>query len=304
MTDTDHKARRDPIVRFIIVLGAVCLLIGLVSLFFTLIGRWFFVSVFLTVLVAAGFFWGNRLSGQGTGRSPVFGGALVVLSCLLLFLDVISVNKMLGEPFPSFSYVIFVAALLSFAVAYLTAARLVLVFAVMCLFSWLAYLGGGFWGWLPFFKSEMMSHSYVAAAAPFVILAGFLHRHLPGAKAGRYGAFPPVYYFLGFLFLNISLWMLSSFGMKARLFGAPAGDVQIVVFTILFFIANVATIIFGGMTRGRSFIVLGVIFLTVNVLTRFGDVFVPGLGRSATFIVTGAIVIATGLILETILRKR
>jgi len=65
----------------------------------------------------------------------------------------------------------------------------------------------------------------------------------------------------------------------------------------------VATIVFGGLRRERSYITLGVIFLTINVLTRFGNVFIPGLGRSATFIIAGGVVIAIGLVLERLLKK-
>jgi len=304
MTSSGKRGgRRDPAVRFIIGLGAIVLAIGLVSLFFELIGTWFYVSVLLTVSTAAGLFWGDRLYRGGEGRSPVFGGAVIALSCLFLFLDVISVNKMFGEISPSFSYILSIATVLYFAVAYFMGTGLVLVIAVLSLFSWLAYLGGGFWGWLPFLGDKMNSHVYVAAAAPLVILAGFFHERFIGGKSARYSEFSRIYYFLGFIFLNSSLWMLSLFGRGVRLFGGPSGPAEIIVFTLLFFGANIATIIFGGMRKERSFITFGVIFLTVNVLTRFGDVFVPGLGRSATFIIAGAIVIALGLILERILKK-
>ena len=297
-------AGREPAVWFIIVLGALVLAIGLVSLFFELLGTWFYVSIFLTVLAAAGLFWGNRLYGHGEGTSPALGVAVIVLACILIFLDVMSINKMFGRPLSSFSYILLVTTVVYFIVAYVTDIGLVLAMSVLSLFSWLAYLGGGFWGWIPFFKGGVNSHSFVAAASPFVIAAGFVHERLALTRLKRYSEFTPVYYFLGFLFLNTSLWMLSLFGREARLFGGGSGTREIVIFTVLFFIANIATIVFGGLRRQRSYITLGVIFLTVNVLTRFGDVFIAGLGRSATFIIAGAIVIAIGLILELLLKKK
>jgi len=304
MTEARKKANgRDPAVRFIIVLGALVLSIGLISLFFELLGTWFYVSVFLTVISAAGLFWGNRLYARGEGASPALGMAVIVITCILIFLDVMSINKMFGRPLSTFSYVLFTTTVVYFVIAYVMDVTIVLVMGLLSLFSWLAYLGGGFWGWLPFFKGGVNSHSYVAAACPFVIAAGFGHEEVMIAKLKRYSAFSPAYYFLGFLFLNISLWMLSLFGREARLFGnSPTGE--IVIFTILFFIANIAAIVFGGVKKQRSYITLGVIFLTVNVLTRFGDVFIPGLGRSATFIIAGALVVAIGLVLERLLKKR
>lgn len=298
------SARRDPAVRFIIVLGALVLSIGLISLFFELLGTWFYVSVFLTILSAAGLFWGNRLYGKGEGTSPALGMAVVMISCLLIFLDVMSVNRMFGGPLPSFSYILFLTTVAYFIIAYILDIGLVLIISLLSLFSWLAYLGGGFWGWLPFFKGGVNSHSFVAAACPFVIATGFGHERLSMMKLKRYPEFADVYYFLGFLFLNTSLWMLSLFGREARLFGGGPGSKEIIIFTVLFFIANVATIVFGGLRKQRSYITLGVIFLTVNVLTRFGDVFIPGLGRSATFIIAGAIVVAIGLALERLLKKK
>jgi hypothetical protein len=305
MTEENKKrASKDPAVRFIIVLGALVLSIGLISLFFEILGTWFYVSVFLTVLSAAGLFWGNRLYGHGEGTSPALGIAVIVVACILIFLDVMSINKMFGKPLPSFSYVLLLTTVVYFIVAYVTDIGLVLIMSVLSMFSWLAYLGGGFWGWIPFLKGGINSHSFVAAASPFVIAAGFGHERLSMANVKRYSEFASIYYFLGFLFLNTSLWMLSLFGREARLFGGGSGTKEIVIFTILFFIANVAAIIFGGLKKQRSYITLGVIFLTVNVLTRFGDVFIPGLGRSATFIIAGAIVVAIGLTLELLLKKK
>ncbi len=305
MVDARNKGtRRDPAVRFIIVLGALVLSVGLISLFFELLGTWFYVSVFLTVLAAAGLFWGSRLYGQGEGTSPALGTAVVMISCLLIFLDVMSINRMFGRPLPSFSYVLFLTTTLFFIIAYVMDMALVLIIGVLSLFSWLAYLGGGFWGWIPFFKGGVNSHSFIAAASPFVIAAGFVHERLSMMKLKRYPDFAAVYYFMGFLFLNTSLWMLSLFGREARLFGGGSGSTEIIIFTVLFFIGNVAAIVFGGVRRQRSYITLGVIFLTLNVLTRFGDVFIPGLGRSATFIIAGAIVVAIGLVLEGLLKKK
>jgi hypothetical protein len=305
MAETGKRGTgREPVVWFIIVLGALVLAIGLVSMFFELLGTWFYISIFLTVLAAAGLFWGSRLYGHGEGTSPALGVAVIVLACILIFLDVMSINKMFGRPLSSFSYVLLVTTVVYFVVAYATDIGLVLAMSVLSLFSWLAYLGGGFWGWIPFFKGGVNSHSFVAAASPFVIAAGFAHERLAMTRLKRYSEFTPVYYFLGFLFLNTSLWMLSLFGREARLFGGGSGTREIVIFTVLFFIANVATIVFGGLRKQRSYITLGVIFLTVNVLTRFGDVFIAGLGRSATFIIAGAIVIAIGLILELLLKKK
>jgi hypothetical protein len=295
---------REPVVWFIIVLGALVLSIGLISMFFELLGTWFYVSVFLTVIAAAGLFWGNRLYRHGEGTSPALGIAVIVLACILIFLDVMSINKMFGRPLSSFSYILLMTTIVFFVIAYVTDIGFVLVMSLLCLLSWLAYLGGGFWGWLPFFKGGVNSHSYVAAASPLIIAAGFAHERLAMTKLKRYAEFAPVYYFIGFLFLNVSLWMLSLFGREARFFGGGSGTKEIVIFTVLFFIANIATIVFGGIRKQRSFITLGVIFLTVNVLTRFGDVFIPGLGRSATFIIAGAIVIAIGLVLELLLKKK
>lgn len=305
MAETKKRgAGKDPVVRFIIVLGALVLSVGLISLFFELLGTWFYLSVLLTIIAAAGLFWGNRLYDRGEGPSPALGMAVIAIACLLIFLDVMSINRMFSRPLPSFSYVLGLTAVVYFIVAYVTDMGLVLVMSVLGLFSWLAYLGGGFWGWVPFFKGGVNSHSFIAAASPFVIAAGFVHERLSMTRLTRYAEFPSVYYFLGFLFLNTSLWMLSLFGRQARLFGGGSGSAEIVIFTILFFIANVAAIVFGGLRKQRSYITLGVIFLTVNVLTRFGDVFIPGLGRSATFIIAGAIVVAIGLVIERMLKQR
>ncbi len=303
-----RRVRKDPAVRYIFVLGGVVLALGLISLFFDLLGKWFFTSIILTVLSLGGFIWGNRLYDSGDGPSPAFGGVVIFVSAVLLGLDIVSINKMLSEPLPTASYILFIATALYFTLAYIYDNHLILILALISLFGYLAYVGGGFWGWLPFFKGGVNSHIYIAVASPFVILMGLLHERFIdrlGKKIADFEFFSRTYYFIGFLFLNTSLWMLSLFGRNPKLWNNPPSQSrEELVFTILFFVANIATVVFGGVKRDRTFITFGAIFLTINIFTRFSDVFFKDLGSSATFIIAGGILIALGLILEKMLRKK
>jgi hypothetical protein len=302
------RAKKDPVVRYIFVLGGVVLALGLISLFFDILGRWVFTSIVLTVLSIGGFIWGNRLYEGGDGPSPALGGVVIFVSAVLLGLDIVSINKMLGEPLPTASYILFIATALYFTLAYIYDNHLILILALISLFGYLAYVGGGFWGWLPFFKGGVNSHIYIAVASPFVILMGYLHERFidrPGKKSAVFEFFSRTYYFIGFLFLNTSLWMLSLFGRNPKLWPENASQSrEELAFTILFFLANIATVVFGGVKRDRTFITFGAIFLTINIFTRFSDVFFEDLGSSATFIIAGGILIALGLILEKMLRKK
>jgi hypothetical protein len=303
-----RKAKKEPIVHYIMILGGLVLALGVISLFFELLGKWFFTSIALTVLSLGGFVWGNRLYDDGYGESPFFGGVVIFISAILLGLDVISINKMLGEPLPTASYILFITTVLYFGLAYFYDNHLILILAVLSLFSYLAYRGGGFWGWLPFFKGGLNSHVYIALMSPVVVAMGFIHEKIISRmklKSASFDYFDRVYYFLGFIFMNTSLWMLSLFGRDPKLLSPSASlGQEKLLFTALFFLANIATVVFGGIKRDRTFITFGAIFLTINVLTRFSDVFFEDLGRSATFIIAGVILIFLALLVERLLRKK
>ena len=296
-------SRKDPTAQYIIILGGVVVALGLVSLVLDLFGRWFFTSIILTVLALGGIIWGNRLYDDGDGPSPVFGGVVIFIAAILFGLDIVSINKMFGEPLPSVSYILFIATALYFVLAYFFANHLVLILAVISFFAYLAYIGGGFWGWLPFVRGGVNSHTYIALASPLVILAGFIQEKFINALKKGFDYFERVYYFMGFLFLNTSLWMLSLFGRDLELFRSR-DTMELILFTGLFFLANIATIVFGGIKKDRSFVTFGAIFLTLNILTRFTDLFFEEVGRSALFIIAGALMIVVGLVLERLLRNK
>lgn len=312
VTGGKKTAGGERAIRYIMILGGVVLAFGLVSFFFEhIFSRWFFFSLILTLLSLGGFFWGNRLYGDGGregGASPLFGGFVLFVSAVLMGADIVSINKMFGSPLPSFSYILFIATAIYFVLSYFYDNQLILIFAILSLFAYMAYVGGGFWGWLPFFKGGVKSHLYIAIASPFVILAGLLHDQLfsrLGESLKRYEYFDKIYYFTGFLFMNSSFWMLSLFGRDPKLWPSPPeGSREILLFTILFFMVNIGTVVFGALKKDRTFITFGAIFLTINVFTRFASVLKIEIGRSATFIIAGLVLLALGFFLEWILKKR
>jgi len=299
-----RDAKSDPVIRYIIILGGIILALGLISFFFNVLGRWFFSSAILSVLSIGGFLWGVRLTREDDQSSRIFGGTIIFLSAILLGLDVLSVNNMFGKAIHSTTTLLFIITAAYGVTAYAFTESLILILALLSLFASLAYAGGGFWGFLPFFKGGTNSHTYIALASPFVIAAGFLHQLVIDRRFSRFLSFDRVYFFMGFVFLNVSLWMLSLFGRHPNLFDRSGVDsTEKVIFTVLFFIANIAAVVFGALKKDRTYITFGAIFLTVNVLTRFGDVFFEGLGGSVVFIIAGAILIVLGIFLERALRK-
>ncbi|MBN1573319.1 MAG: hypothetical protein JW984_09010 [Deltaproteobacteria bacterium] len=316
VTEKKRSKGGERAIRYIMILGGIILAFGLVSFFFEhIFSWWFFFSVILTVLSLGGFFWGNRLQrGDGkeeegeSGKSPVFGGFVLLAGAVLMGLDVMSINKMFGAPLPGFSYIILIATAVYFTLSYFYDNRLILVVALLSLFAYLASVGGGFWAWLPFIKGGVRSHLYIAIASPIVILVGLLHDQLFGRfgeRLKRYEHFDRIYYFIGFFFMNSSFWMLSLFGRDPKLWPSPPeGSREILLFTILFFMVNIGTVVFGALKKDRTFITLGAIFLTINFFTRFASVLKIEVGRSATFIIAGVVLLALGLFLEWLLKKK
>ena len=305
-------------IRYIMILGGVVLSFGLVIYFFEHIFSWWLLnSFFLTLLSLGGFFWGNRLYRDGEsermgGASPILGGIVIFLSAVLLGLDIVSINKMFGSPLPSVSYILFIATVIYFVLSYFYDNQLILILAILSFFAYIANVGGGFWAWLPFIKGGVKSHLYIAIASPLIIWIGFFHDKILswllreiGKKLKRFESFDRIYYFMGFLFLNSSLWMLSLFGKDPSFWPFSNSDLnEKFLFTVLFFLVNIATVVFGAVKKERTFITFGAIFLTINVFTRFAFVFKLEIGRSAAFIIAGLILIALGFLLEKILKKK
>lgn len=98
-------------------------------------------------------------------------------------------------------------SVLYFLIAYLARNTRVLVFAILALAGWLGAETGYVSGWGAYFLG-MNYPARFAPLSPYFILAGYGHERLRRDWAE---SFASVYYSMGLLYLNLSLWIISIF---------------------------------------------------------------------------------------------
>ena len=142
--------------------------------------------------------------------------------------------------------------------------------------GWHAYGGQG-----AYFAS-IQDERLMALAALAAILVGLWHEHwLENGPLWRCVGFGALYLIFGLLYLNLSLWFLT-------LFGKPLD------WMLTFTAAAIAQIIVGARLRDARFTGFGIVFLAIDLYTRFFEHFWDQLSAGAFFLVAGALAMALG----------
>lgn len=153
-----------------------------------------------------------------------------------------------------------------------------LVFHGLGLFHWYGGRGSYFMG----IRDERLT--LVVAIAS--VLFGMWHeKTLEREQHRREIGFGQVYIVWGLLYANMSLWYLSL---------PREGLLEVVLFTA----ACIAQLVLGGRFHDGRFMGFGIVFLSINLYTRMFEHFWNELSKGSFFLVSGAIALAAGLLLE------
>ena len=245
------------------------------------------VAGLLLALVSAGlWFWGVRMATDSQQRHPFTGAVLVTASLaaafgvlLLLYLAVGGDREDQAIPM-----LMLLTGLLAGLTAYRYRLRWPLLLALLLFFhglgAWHAYAGHG--AYLAHIQDERLM-AVIALAAIFL---GLWHeRRLEIGPLRRCAGFGALYLIFGLLYLNLSLWFLT-------LFGRPLDWV------LLFTAAGIAQIIVGARLHDGRFTGFGIVFLAINLYTRFFEHFWERLSLGSLFLIGGALAMAFGFACE------
>ncbi|MBK1664122.1 hypothetical protein CKO38_02685 [Rhodospirillum rubrum] len=159
---------------------------------------------------------------------------------------------------------------------------LVWVFTLIALACWMVAFTGIVSGWENYYLGLNWPLRFVLFSAAIVALA------VPMARGARLAAFSRPTLSLGLLYLFLSLWLLSIFGNYGDLEEwRTVSQLGMIPWSVLFAAVAVAAIWIGvrrddGMLRGY-----GLIFLGLNIYTRFFEVFWTSLHKGIFFALLG-----------------
>jgi ABC-type arginine/histidine transport system permease subunit len=178
--------------------------------------------------------------------------------------------------------------LITGAVAIATAYRFVLrwplLLGLLLLYhgvgSWHAYVGHG--GYFAHIQDERV----MAVVALLSILLGHWHEaRLEAGALRRYQGFGSLYLIFGLLYFNLSLWFLT---IPRPTLGWVA------VFTL----AAIAQVVAGARLKDARFTGFGIVFLSIDMYTRYYEHFWDRLSAGAFFLLAGVLAVAIGSALE------
>jgi len=151
--------------------------------------------------------------------------------------------------------------------------------------SWHAYGGGG--GYF----ADIQDPRVMAVIALAVVVFGVFHeRVLEESRLPHHTGFGRFYIILGLLYLNCSLWFLT----------IPHGGLA---YVLLFAAAAIGELIAGARLKDGAFTGFGIVFLAINMYTRFFEHFWDSLSAGIFFALAGAVGMAAGAIMEWLSRR-
>lgn len=233
--------------------------------------------------VGVGLWWfGARLATDPRQLHPFTGAALVTASLAAVFGAFVLLHIALGgEPEgQAIPTIMLLTGVLAALMAYRYHLRWPLLLALLLFFhglgAWHAYGGHGA------YFAHIQDERLMALAALAAVALGLWHeRWLETGPLRRCAGFGGLYLIFGLLYLNLSLWFLT-------LFGKPLA--WVLVFTAV----GIGQIVIGARLRDARFTGFGIVFLAIDLYTRFFEHFWDQLSAGAFFLVAGALAMALG----------
>ncbi|WP_338523831.1 hypothetical protein NUH87_29685 [Pseudomonas batumici] len=265
-------------------IGAV-LLIGMAVLGgMSLLSQSVMVGAVLFFLAGAGLWWGGvRLARDPAQRTPVTGVAILTIGLIL-----IGASLLLGASsndeveFGSVPLAMLVTAVLSVLTAYRYRLRWPLLLGLLCAFhglgAWGRYAGHGSY----FF--DIQDPRSMAVIAALAAALGLCHQLAEERTLRRFCGFGRLYVIFGLLYLNCSLWFLSLEDLNH--------DPR--VWTLLFTLVAIGQLVIGARFKHPSFTGFAVVFLGIDLYTRFYEYSWDRLSAAMFFSVGGLIGLLLG----------
>ena len=225
---------------------------------------------------------GAQLATDPRQLHPFTGAVLVTASLAAAFGTFVLLHVALGgDPEgQAIPMIMLLTGILAALTAYRYYLRWPLLLALLLFFhglgAWHAYGGHGA------YFAHIQDERLMALAALAAILLGLWHeRRLEPGPLERCVGFGGLYLIFGLLYLNVSLWFLTLFGRPLE---------WILIFTAV----GIGQIVVGARLCDARFTGFGIVFLAIDLYTRFFEHFWDRLSAGAFFLVAGALAMALG----------
>jgi uncharacterized membrane protein len=262
----------------------VCAILGFIGVAAASAG-YFGSAVFLAIATAAVGWVGGRLAIDPRRRYPVLGSALLTVSLVggygALALFVLGFGGRLER---AYGVLLFFVSAAAFFVAYRFRLRWPLLLALLFFFhgvgSWHAYAGHGA------YFADIADERLMALVALLAIGFGMYHEStLEEGWLARHVGFGSLYLIFGLLYFNLSLWFLT----------IPDPTLA---WVLVFAAGAIAQIVAGAAFKDSRFTGFGIVFLSINIYTRFFEHFWDRLSAGAFFAAAGLAALVLGFIFE------
>lgn len=245
------------------------------------------VAATLLALTSAGLWYGGVRMATDPRRLYPYTGAILVTASLAglfgcLLLGFIALNGPVGDP-PVPTFMLLTGALGGLT-AYRYHLRWPLLLALLLFFhglgAWHTYGGHGS------YFADIQDPKLMAVIAFATAILGIWHeRRLELGPLRRCTGFGGLYLIFGLLYLNLSLWFLT----------LPEG---LLGWVLLFTAATIAQIVAGARLHDARFTGFGIVFLSINLYTRYFEHFWDKLSLGVFLLVGGVTAMALGYLFE------
>lgn len=240
--------------------------------------------------IAGGVLWwiGVHLVRDLAGCMPVTGVAILTIGLMLiggsLLLGGIGNEKGGLDRIP---LALLVTALLSVVTAYRYRLRWPLLLGLLCAFhglgSWESYAGGGS------YMFNIQDPRAMAVIAGLAALMGLWHQQAEEGLLRHFSGFGRLYVIFGLLYFNCSLWFLSLDNYSSSQSG---------LWILLFTVGAISQLVIGARFKHPSFTGFGVVFLGIDLYTRFYEYAWDRLSVAAFFAAVGVVGVLLGWVFE------
>jgi hypothetical protein len=252
-------------------------------------------AALLGVAAAVCWFFGVKMSTDPLQRYNVSGSAVVTVA-LVMAMGCMTMAAMLiaDSGNPPTALILFATAAISVATAYVYRLRWPLLFGLLCFFHGVG--SSHFYGGAGNYFFDIQDPRVMGPIAGATALLGVWHQHEEGGHLMPWSGFGRLFVIFGLLYFNCSLWFLS-----LRDGWSETGNV--LPWVIAFTLAAVAEIIIGARLSDAKFTGFGVVFLSIDLYTRFYENFWDKFSMGLFFLIAGAIGLALGFVFEMLYKK-
>ena len=294
----DDYINWQPIIRAIMITGIIMVSLGFISFISFYIFSLYFIAFLFTLFFLSGFIIDEILKRKEI-YLPKTSSAIIALSSIFLSADIFTISYIMTHNKDNFILLALISIILFFIIAYIKRNYAVLSIAIIGLITWYGIEGFDISG------IDLRLNNYIRfiISSVFIFLVGITDIN---KKLGiKYFKFSAIYYTIGILYLNIILAFMSIFGnYNNPIIFQQAGDRDIIIYSSLFLLSNIITLIIGYKLKISSIVKYSIFFIILNIYIRYFEYFYFRMNTWIFFIILGSSTILIGIIIERIIKYK